>query len=199
MISTKLLARLAAPFLVSAATSWPDEARAEDGYDLWLRYRPLETKAWAAIEPHTRVIVTGVETPTLSAARSELQRGLGGMLRRTINVSNSAIDGAIIIGTEGSLPALAKLKLPLDKLGAEGFLIRTMVADGKRVTVIAGKQDVGVLYGVFALLRRIQTERWSEAMRASHCGIGTSCRTGGTRVTPTMPGPTHRSESTRLS
>ena len=157
MISTKLLARLATFLFVLAATSWPNAARAEDGYDLWLRYRPLETNIRAAIEPHTRVIVTGVETPTLSAARSELQRGLGGMLGRTINVSNSAIDGAIIIGTEGSLPALAKLKLPLDKIGAEGFLIRTMVADGKRVTVIAGKQDVGVLYGVFALLRRIQT------------------------------------------
>ena len=32
-----------------------------------------------------------------------------------------------------------------------------MTFGGKRITVVAANADIGVLYGVFALLRRVQT------------------------------------------
>ena len=52
-------------------------ARAEDGYDLWLRYRPMEAAALAQYRPLATAIVAAKATsPTLDAAQAELTRGL---------------------------------------------------------------------------------------------------------------------------
>ncbi len=53
----------------------------EDGYQLWLRYRPLPA-AQAAAVPASAIVTLAPETPTVLAARTELQRALGGMLGR---------------------------------------------------------------------------------------------------------------------
>src|SRR6516225_2010931 len=70
--------------LLVASLLWPAVARAEDGYDLWLRYRPVE-KEWIA--PYraaaTNIVVAGA-SPTITAARDELERGLAGMLGRDV-------------------------------------------------------------------------------------------------------------------
>ena len=47
--------------------------QAEDGYDLWLRYRPLEAQALARYRPlATAVVAAKATSPTLEAARAEL-------------------------------------------------------------------------------------------------------------------------------
>jgi alpha-glucuronidase len=130
-------------------------AHAEDGYELWLRYRPVEPQH----APRVSAIVSENETPTLAAARSELQRGLGGLLQRSIPVATGVRDGAILIGTPRSSSLIAGLRLPLARLGSEGFLIRSAKIGRHDVIVIAANSDVGVLYGSFALLRRIQTRQ----------------------------------------
>jgi alpha-glucuronidase len=145
-----ILATLAACFGSSAA-------HAEDGYDLWLRYPALSPTAQTRYLENALTIVSGAETPTLAAARSELQRGLGGLLDRPVGAAGRVLDGAVVIGTPASSPIIAGLRLPLKKLGPEGFMIRSVESGGKRFTAIAANRDVGVLYGVFALLRRMQT------------------------------------------
>jgi len=154
--------RLAAAFSLIAAffallLSAP--ASAEDGYELWLRYRPVEPAAAARYHPHASAIVQQGDSPTLEAARAELERGLGGLLGRTPPRVAAPADGAIVIGTPASSPIVASLRLPLEPLGREGFLIRSMRIGGKRATVIAANSDVGVLYGAFRLLRLIQTRQ----------------------------------------
>src|SRR5689334_1211516 len=53
-------------------------ASAEDGYDLWLRYRPVE-QPWAdRYRAALTQLVAGSASPTVQVARSELQRGLQG-------------------------------------------------------------------------------------------------------------------------
>ena len=147
-----------AAFLTALVLSvWSSAASAEDGYDLWLRYRPVGGAAQATYLDNALAIVPGAETPTLAAARSELQRGLNGLIGVPNGTAARPLDGAVAIGTPKSSPIIAGLRLPLKKLGREGFLIRSVTVDGKRMTVIAANQDVGVLYGVFAFLRRIQT------------------------------------------
>jgi len=47
----------------------------------------------------------------------------------------------------------------LRSLGREGFLIRNVFMEGHRAIVIAGNEDLGVLYGAFAFLRLIQTHQ----------------------------------------
>src|SRR5205085_12332466 len=132
-------------------------AAAEDGYDLWLRYRPVGQPLADRYFQHASAIVAAAQTPALSAASDELQRGLSGLLGRPVPRSIETGDGSIIMGTPALSPDIASLGLPLQHLGREGYLIRSTTVRGKYVIAIAANSDVGVLYGAFALLRRIQT------------------------------------------
>src|ERR1700685_1053409 len=94
-------------------------ARAEDGYDLWLRYRPMEASAQAQYRPLATVIVSQGSAPSLDAARDELTKGWSSLLYRPVGTGNVG-DGAVVIGTPASSPLIAGLKLPLASLGPEG-------------------------------------------------------------------------------
>ncbi|CAL4869531.1 Extracellular xylan exo-alpha-(1-_2)-glucuronosidase (plasmid) [Asticcacaulis sp. MM231] len=131
-------------------------AHAEDGYDLWLRYRPLPVARAQVYSPHLTSVVAG-DSPMLSAARSELQRGVSGFFGRELPAATSIGDGALVIGTPAEQPVIKALNLPLSGLGDEGYLIRSVTVDGHKVTVIAANSDRGSLYGAFRLLRHIQT------------------------------------------
>ena len=128
-------------------------AYAEDGYDLWLRYRPMEASALAQYRPLATVIVSEKASPTLDAAKSELTRGLSGLLDRPVS-SGSLADGAVVIGTQASSPLIAGLKLPLAGLGEEGYLIRSVSLNGHAVTVIAASIRPVISSGPLAFTSR---------------------------------------------
>ncbi|WP_200909747.1 MULTISPECIES: alpha-glucuronidase family glycosyl hydrolase [unclassified Sphingomonas] len=136
-----------------AGMLWSAPACAEDGYDLWLRYRASPaTTAQAAVATG---VVRDERDPTIDLAAAELARGLSGLIGRS--VGESAIgDGSVVIGTPRS-PRIAALRLPLEGLGREGYVLRSATIDGRRVTVVAANAPVGVLYGSFRLLRTLQT------------------------------------------
>lgn len=144
--------------LLLLSVSLPAAARAETGYDLWLRYQPVEQQLrdrYAKQVTHYTVAAR----PTLTAAADELRRGSEGMLGYPLVWRETVMgDGAVVLGT-GKSPLIAPLGLPLAQLGPEGYLIRSATIDGKRVTVIAANQDVGVLYGVFRFLKLMQTRQ----------------------------------------
>ncbi|WP_404337341.1 alpha-glucuronidase family glycosyl hydrolase [Sphingomonas sp. MMS12-HWE2-04] len=149
----KLLTVLSA-FMVFTGTN---QAHAEDGYDLWLRYRPLDSVAKARAEPALRYLVGPTERPIIAAAADELKRGLGGMLGATPGQHQTLDEaGGILIATRDSVH-LEMAELPFDRLGDEGYLIRTLEIGGKRTIVIAANKDIGALYGVFRLLKLLQT------------------------------------------
>jgi alpha-glucuronidase len=133
-------------------------AYAEDGYDLWLRYRPMEAGALAQYRPLAAGIVSEGASPTLDTAKAELIRGLSGLLDKPV-AAGALADGAVVIGTPASSPLVAGLKLPLTAAGKEGYVIRSTTLNGHAVTVIAANSDIGVLYGSFAFLRLIQTRQ----------------------------------------
>jgi alpha-glucuronidase len=146
----------------------PGAARAENGYDLWLRYQPADPMWHKNYDPLVTMLVAQGSSPTIDAAVKELQRGAKGMLgHRLPRIESVAGDGAIVIGTPASSPIVAGLNLPLDWAGAEGFLIRSVTIDGKRATVVAANSDIGVLYGVFRLLARMQLREPLENLRVS--------------------------------
>lgn len=151
-------------FCLTAAVALPTVVHAEDGYDLWLRYRPVEAPIRQSYLIHAQSIIAVPSSPILVAAQSELQRGLQGLLGTAVPVATSIGDGAIVIGTPKSSARIARLGLHLDDLGREGFQIRSVMMDGKRVTMIAANDDSGVLYGAFAFLRRLQTNQPIEAL-----------------------------------
>jgi len=123
---------------------------AETGADAWLRYQQLSEptlRQYRAAVP--AVLVANDHSPILDSARSELIRGVRGMLGRTLRLESTVpAENAILLGT------LAQLHLDA-KIGPEGFWLTTVHQGGATQTVIAGADDRGVLYGVFAYLRKI--------------------------------------------
>jgi alpha-glucuronidase len=89
-------------------------ARAEDGYDLWLRYRPLASPAATTYRQALGEIVAEDRSATLDVAAAELRRGLAGLLG---DPAPSA--PPVVLGTASSV-RIAALRLPLAGLGAEG-------------------------------------------------------------------------------
>jgi len=131
---------------------------AEDGYELWLRYHPIEADDAAAYQAVATQIVVQGDSATLLAARDELARGLSGLLNADIPITNTvSLDGAIVVGAQESSPIIASLGLDLEAVGEEGFIVRSATVDGHAVTVIAANTDVGALYGSFHFLRLLQT------------------------------------------
>jgi alpha-glucuronidase len=128
--------------------------RAEDGYRLWLRYDLIPDHAHrAAVSKAIGEVVfatpAGVDSPTLAAARAELTAGLGGLL--------------------GAAPVvrLEKLSAAIDGAGEEGYSLRTAQRGGRRSVVISANRDIGVLYGAFDLLRRVQTAQPVNALNVA--------------------------------
>jgi alpha-glucuronidase len=135
---------------------------AEDGYRLWLRYERLGD---ARREPHLAEwshVVFDAPLPTLRVAKRELALGLDGLLGVPV-IFDAAVGGrgALIVGTPRQSPMIASLGLEsaLAPLGAEGFIVRRVTVAGHPWTILAANQDLGILYGVFYLLRHLQTHR----------------------------------------
>lgn len=139
-------------------------ARAEDGHDLWLRYRPIEAEAAAAYRSAATQLILSGRSPTLGVAADELERGLSGLLGAAPDRAEAVSrDGAVMIGRAGDA-AIEALDLDLSDVGPEGYVIRTLRVDGRRAVVIAGGGDAGAVYGAFHFLRLIQTRRALDAL-----------------------------------
>ena len=136
------------------------QLRAEDGYELWLRYRPVESAHSGKYRGAAMQLVAAATTPTQIVTRAELRRGLRGLLGAAVPLSEVVTsNGALIVGTPASSPLVGKLELDTDQLGGDGYLIRSVVVDGHRATVIAANDDLGALYGAFHFLRLLQTRQ----------------------------------------
>jgi alpha-glucuronidase len=183
-LTTVATLALSAP--AASAASYDD---AYDGSGMWLHYVPVsdpelleryrESVTTIVVEnagrdpvyrhtPNLRMEPGSrerlVET-TLEAARDELVRGLGGLLDRPVPVKTSPGNriphGAVVVGTRDSSKAVRQY-IPagdLAEVGDDGYVIRSLSRGPHEFTVIAGNTDVGALYGTFAFLRRMQTQK----------------------------------------
>jgi alpha-glucuronidase len=133
-------------------------AHAEDGYDLWLRYRPVEAPWLERYRASTRELVPPLIVG--DAAKAELMRGIAGLLGRAPTIAEHITqDGAIVFGTPRSSASIARMNLDLAGLGTEGYVLRSVTLDGHRATAVAANTDSGVTFGVFHLLRLLQTRQ----------------------------------------
>lgn len=154
---------LPALLLVVSATHSPRIAQpaVEDGYDLWMRYRPITVAPVAsAYRRSISQLVMPDTSATLRAAREELVNGIGGLLGQAPPVVNAAsLDGAVIVGTTESLKLTRDTAFIADlrRAGNEGFVIRSVVRAGRRATIIVSNNEIGTLHGAFHFLRLLQT------------------------------------------
>jgi len=135
-------------------TLLPAWALAEDGHELWLRYRPLagQAKAQAGV---SAIVLAAPASSTTQAAIAELQRGVAGMTGREPPLTPRIKPGVLVLAARAQAPS--GLHLAWDELGREGYALRRLKLQGQDVTVIAANGDIGLLYGSFAWLRAAQT------------------------------------------
>lgn len=141
----------------------PFVLNAENGYDLWLRYQKIDDASllqkYKAV--NEEMILDASGSDVLQAAKNELKRGVDGLLGLKIKDVSALSKRGLLIGTPQSSNLIAKQSVSKDieNLDKEGYIIQTSSIDGKSVIIIAGKTDVGVLYGVFHYLRLMQTHQ----------------------------------------
>lgn len=135
-------------------------AFAEDGYELWLRYRPVsDSKTLASYRSALTGWTVDDASPTAEAVRRELHQAFTRLLGNPVPEWKRVQDNGLIIGTFDS-PSLRSLNLnrTYPTVGADGFVITTTAVSGKKAIVIAGKDASGMLYGVFHFLQRLGRE-----------------------------------------
>ncbi|HQU86170.1 MAG TPA: alpha-glucuronidase family glycosyl hydrolase, partial [Pyrinomonadaceae bacterium] len=145
--------------VIFAITLLFSNVKADDGYRLWLRYDALpETNAKLYKNQISSIKIDG-NSPIIEAIREELKTALSGLLSSEISFGDKIENGTLLIGTPDNSLEIKKLKLPLNILENEGFLIRSAKLQGKNVTIIAANTEIGTLYGTFHFLRLLQTSQ----------------------------------------
>ena len=133
------------------------EANAEDGHDLWLRYRPLPAAAAAREHRYVEGASAYSHDARIVAAAREFNGAVAALLNIVPNAAIEQSAGEVILGTSADLKhEFPGLHLDTSGLGAEGYLIRSVAVNANPTIVVTGNSGAGVLYGTFALIREIQ-------------------------------------------
>jgi len=136
---------------------------AETGYDAWLRYVPVH----GATLPPT--LVTLDDSVLMRSAREEMSRGVLGMLRKSLRAETTMPNGDCIL--LGTLPAVRRavpdVELP-ETLGEDAYVLKAVRIGGRSVLLVVSSNDRGVLYGTFALLRKVALGEDLQRMDETH-------------------------------
>jgi len=148
--------------LLAVCTIFTLTLQAEDGYRLWLRYdRLADVTMVTAYQNNLQQMLIAGDSPTLAVAEKELQMGLEGLLGAKITPTNVIDNNGTLVIAKSNASILSELDFAerLATINDEGFLIFTTEINGKTTTVITAKEDLGLLYGTFHLLRLVQTQQ----------------------------------------
>lgn len=135
----------------------------EDGYELWLRYRPVNdaTRLTQYRSALRHVSLLG-QSATAKIIRNELTCALSALLGKNVPITNQIpTTDALIVGTVAEFQAVG-ITLPLadfSSLGEAGFMIRSHKMGERAWTLILGNSGPAVLTGVFHFLRLLQTHQ----------------------------------------
>lgn len=160
--TTRRIVRKVVPLLAMlAAGVLPAQPSGPAGYDLWLRFPPVQDPALLTAY---REAIGGIwmdpRGATQQIAWEELTRGLGTLLDRPLEKSAAPTGGnLLLVATLDDLPQDVREQLPGGALRDEGFLIRQLDRGPNRRLVLTARDDKGLLYGAYRLLRLLQTER----------------------------------------
>ncbi len=137
--------------------------KADDGYRLWLRYdRVSDHVLLKSYSDAISGVLTEGRSATMNAASHELQAGLAGLLGIEIQcVTGVTSHGTVIAGSTANSALVRSLigSNTINTVNGEGFVIRTAVYNKKKIILIAGNEDTGVLYGVFHFLQLLQQHK----------------------------------------
>ena len=136
---------------------------AETGDAAWLRYAPDPAARRPSADLPSTAVAIG-DSEVLRSAQGELARGLNGILGVKLAVASQWPDplprsGLIVLSTADKLPGVLGNLAGCRDLPEDAYCLKDVRIQDTRVLVVAGSNDRGVLYGVFALLRKITTHQ----------------------------------------
>ena len=112
----------------------------------WLVFAPRCRQSWQLCN----------DADPEAAARGEMIRGLRGLVGRTLRAeARIPVESAIVLGTLDELNHAARQFNLHATLAEDAYWLKTVVDHGARYTVVTASNPRGVLYGAFALLRKI--------------------------------------------
>ncbi|CAM3903748.1 alpha-glucuronidase family glycosyl hydrolase [Lederbergia lenta] len=131
----------------------------EQGYKAWLQYTLKNDKQKDYYSSYLRVITYHQESEVIDAATKELSRAVKGMLGISPEIKKSSIDeqseGVLLTLNSHTSKAYQSFNKELDRYQIEQM--------GKQI-IISSNSDKGILYGVFHLLRIIQSDESIEGL-----------------------------------
>src|SRR5262245_33431986 len=144
-------------WLILVVVSQAAHLSADTGHECWLRYAPIDDDAvhrqYASLPAS---VVSFGDSPVIASAREELIRGIRGMLGHTLRVEvRPSQESAFVLATLSDLTTHSPELNPSADLPPDAFWIKALDSRANPHLVITAANDRGVLYGVFALLRKI--------------------------------------------
>jgi alpha-glucuronidase len=133
---------------------------AESGYDLWLRYVLVSDATLLSSYKNaaSQIVIQGTSA-TMTAAGTELIKGIQGLLGQTVQKQSSVTaEGAIVVGTPSNSSIISGLGVIVDKNRDAYSIVSTKLGNFSIIAVVS-EGDLGALYGTFHLLRLMQTGR----------------------------------------
>ena len=126
---------------------------AEDGSRLWLRFSDV------AVD---KKLFSGLSGRTDAFAVSEFNRAWSEMTVNKLILKKTIVDNSLFFAfSNDKIVRNVLLKAEINELGNEGFLIRSINYQRKKVTLIVANTNAGLLYGSYHLLRLMQTKTFS--------------------------------------
>ncbi|MFI8378188.1 alpha-glucuronidase family glycosyl hydrolase [Leeuwenhoekiella sp. NPDC079379] len=128
----------------------------QDAYNLWLQYHPIQNETLS--KEYTAILNT-VElrstTPTSAVIKNELNIAVPAML--SINPNFATSSPTLLISKVADLSEAESEQLSsTQEIGSEGFYIKPIQVNKKKLLLITATTDKGLLYGTYYLLNQIQ-------------------------------------------
>ncbi len=127
---------------------------AEDGSRLWLRFSDVTVN---------EKLFSGISGRTDAFAVSEFNLAWSEMTGNKLLVQKNIADQSLVFAlSKDKVVRNMRISTEMKQLANEGFLIRSVIYQGKKATLIAANTDAGLLYGSYHLLRLLQTNTFSD-------------------------------------
>ena len=155
-------------YIISFLLVLNSNAQSLEDYDLWMGYSKIEDPViLSEYQKHTKSIFFNNRNPVLETAQKELLRGIDGLLGQPPNIHDSlSLINTMWVSKKMNLgkDMVNTLKADFERIGNEGFIIKSITVNGKSVLLITANEDLGILYGVFKLLQLMKMHKSLEGI-----------------------------------
>ena len=144
-------------YIISFLLVLNSNAQSLEDYDLWMGYSKIEDPViLSEYHKYTKAIFFDNRSAVLETAQKELLQGIDGLLGQPPKMQDSlSLLNTMWVSKKMNLGKgiVDKLQVDFERIGKEGFIIKSVSVDGKNILLISANEDIGILYGVFKFLQ----------------------------------------------